>query len=336
MTRLTRTIAGITGFVVGLAAGSIAVIVWLGERGQVPMASTRRFFGEGRRRGQPLLERIHGYAYAGFPYHYIGWALNGPPKALAAPLTWLIDHLSLASGQESGTIADNYHGKVVPLDEATRLVSINQDISLTVPEQIVPFERARDIIMQEPDHIVALDCPCRISREDPCLPLDVCLIVGEPFASFILEHHPERSRRVSPAEAAQILKEEDERGHVHHAFFKEAMLERFYAICNCCACCCGAMQAHQTGTPMLIASGYVAQVDPDRCRACGECGAFCQFDAIATVAGRTAVDLSACMGCGICLTKCEQGALSLRLDPGKGVPLHIQELMQMEEALRVA
>ena len=330
MRKLARTIAGILGFVVGLVAGFIAVIAWLGERGQIPLPSTRRFFQEGRRRGQSLLEQIHGYAYVGFPYHYIGWGLNGPPKVLAAPLKWLTDHLSLSSGQESGTIADNYHGKVVPLDEATRLVSINQDISLTVPEQIVPFQRARDIIMQEPDHIVALDCPCRMSREDPCLPLDVCLIVGEPFASFVLEHHPDRSRRVSPAEAAQILIEEDERGHVHHAFFKEAMLERFYAICNCCSCCCGAMQMHRNDTPMLISSGYVAQVDPDLCHACGDCGAFCQFHALSTVDGRTVVDVSICMGCGICLTKCEQGALSLRLDPAKGVPLHIQELMQLE------
>ena len=33
-------------------------------------------------------------------------------------------------------------------------------------------------------------------------------------------------------------------------YYKDAMLGRFYAICNCCSCCCGAMQAHQHGTPM--------------------------------------------------------------------------------------
>ena len=36
------------------------------------------------------------------------------------------------------------------------------------------------------------------------------------------------------------------------------MLGRFYAICNCCKCCCGAMQAHLNGVPMLASSGYVA------------------------------------------------------------------------------
>jgi hydrogenase maturation factor HypF (carbamoyltransferase family) len=46
-------------------------------------------------------------------------------------------------------------------------------------------------------------------------------------------------------------------------YYKDAMLGRFYAICNCCSYCCGAMQAHQHGMPMLASSGHVAQVDAD-------------------------------------------------------------------------
>ena len=66
-------------------------------------------------------------------------------------------------------------------------------------------------------------------------------------------------------EAVAILQAEQERGHVHHAFFKDAMLQRFYAICNYCSCCCGAMQAQRNGTPMLASSGYVSRVDEDAC-----------------------------------------------------------------------
>jgi heterodisulfide reductase subunit A-like polyferredoxin len=61
---------------------------------------------------------------------------------------------------------------------------------------------------------------------------------------------------------------------------KDAMLGRFYAICNCCACCCGAMQAHQHGTPMLASSGFVGQVDAALCAACGSCADSCQFAVI--------------------------------------------------------
>jgi ferredoxin len=197
---------------------------------------------------------------------------------------------------------------------------------LTNLEKVIPYALARDIVLQHPDHIVVLDCPCRVARPAPCLPLDVCLVVGEPFASFVAEHHPNRSRWITPDEAVAILRAEDERGHVHHAFFKDAMLGRFYAICNCCACCCGAMQAHRSGTPMLASSGYVSHVDADLCVGCGVCVDFCQFGALSVEDGAAVVDAAACMGCGVCVSQCAQGALALVRDPAKGEPLEFRDL----------
>jgi len=230
--------------------------------------------------------------------------------------------------------ADTYHGKVVPLQAARQLVMVQEDIRLPDLEQVIPYAQARAIILKNPDHIIALQCPCRSSRQDPCLPLDVCLIVGEPFASFVAEHHPQKSRWITPAEAQDILQAEDERGHVHHAFFKDAMLGRFYAICNCCACCCGAMQAHRGGTPMLASSGYVARTDPDLCIACGDCAEACQFGAITVNDYNSTVDASLCMGCGICVNKCAQRALALERDSRKGEPLEIATLITAAGALR--
>jgi ferredoxin len=163
--------------------------------------------------------------------------------------------------------------------------------------------------------------------ENPCTPIDVCLIVGDPFASFIREHQPGRSRWISRNEAVQILKPEDERGHVHHAFFKDAMLERFYAICNCCECCCGAMHAHHNGIPMLASSGYISQVDEALCIGCADCVDYCQFGALEVIDGWNQVDYEKCMGCGVCVDKCPQGALALVRDESKGVPLEICTLM---------
>jgi Pyruvate/2-oxoacid:ferredoxin oxidoreductase delta subunit len=225
------------------------------------------------------------------------------------------------------TFADGYHGKVVPLEAATQLVTVGEDVDLGDLEQIVPYPVARDIVLKHPDHIVVLDCPCRSARENPCLPLDVCLIIGEPFASFVAEHHPQRSRWISQGEAVEILRAEQERGHVSHAFFKDAMLGRFYAICNCCSCCCGAMNAHRNGTPMLASSGYVAQVDADLCAACGTCADYCQFAAISVDDGFAHVDAAACMGCGVCVAHCPQDAVSLLRDATKGEPLEIQKLI---------
>ncbi len=221
------------------------------------------------------------------------------------------------------SFADTYHGKVVPLETAEQLVHLHDGFTVPDLEQVIPYKRARSIIMKNPDRIAVLDCPCRVSREHPCLPLDVCLIVGDPFASFIREHQPDRSRWITADEAAAILKAEDDRGHVHHAFFKDAMLGRFYAICNCCECCCGAMQAQRNGTPMLASSGYVSQLDEDLCIGCGDCNSYCQFGALELVDGLNHVIYDNCMGCGVCTSKCDQGALSLVRDEAKGIPLEI-------------
>jgi Pyruvate/2-oxoacid:ferredoxin oxidoreductase delta subunit len=115
---------------------------------------------------------------------------------------------------------------------------------------------------------------------------------------------------------------------VHHAFFKEAVLERFYAICNCCSCCCGAIQSHKHGTPMLASSGFVATVNEDACIGCAECTTYCSFDALSIVDGVNQVDFEKCMGCGVCVSHCEQQAIELVLTPEKGIPLEMGKILE--------
>lgn len=302
--------------------------------------STRAFAREARKLpGYNWLDFLHGYVYGRWPYFYIGVGIGTHPAAKwLAPLAGLLDRLLVrqragAPGQGGINFADTYHGKAVPLATAKQLVQINEEIRIPDLEQVIPYKRARSIMMKNPDRIVALDCPCRVAREHPCLPLDVCLIVGDPFASFVREHQPERSRWITRDEAIAILKAEDERGHVHHAFFKDAMLERFYAICNCCECCCGAMHAHRNGTPMLASSGFVCQVDADLCIGCQECAPYCQFGALEVDQGVCTVLFDHCMGCGVCIDKCPQGALALAREASKGVPLEICALMESAAAV---
>jgi Pyruvate/2-oxoacid:ferredoxin oxidoreductase delta subunit len=296
--------------------------------------STAALFREGQQTpGYSFGDWVHGYIYGRWTYLYISIGIG--EHWLAKTLVPLINHItSLVPRQknikpgETGTSADGYHGKVLPLEAATRLVTVGEEIRLTDLEKVIPYAKARDIVLKNPEHILALECPCRSARPNPCLPLDVCLVIGDPFASFVEEHHPRRARRITPAEAVDILRAEDERGHVHHAFFKDAMLGRFYAICNCCECCCGALQAHQNGTPMLASSGYICQVDETLCISCGECQTACLFGALSQGKLASQVDQAACMGCGVCVSRCSQGALSLALEPSRGIPLEITELMK--------
>ncbi len=299
--------------------------------------STHSFYRHSKELGRyGFKDWLHGYIYGRWAYFYIGFGTGEHWLAKKCkPAAKLIGSLfkfftkTGSAGEKKDTVsfADTYHGKVVPLENARKLVTINQPLQLPDLEKVIPYKRARDLILENPDHIVALECPCRSVRENPCLPLDVCLIIGEPFASFMLEHHPHKARAITQDEAIGILEAENRRGHVAHAFFKDVMLDRFYAICNCCSCCCGAMQAQRNGTLMLASSGYVCRLDLDKCEACGDCAAVCQFDAIDM--NRTQrLDEAACMGCGVCVNHCEKQALTLVLDPSRGEPLEIHKLMQ--------
>jgi ferredoxin len=307
-------------------------------KSRIVQPSTRAFFDEANQTpNYSLFDRVHGYVYARWPYLYISLGKGNHPLAKKlSPLWKVIASIwpkSTSPENGSGTLADGYHGKVVPTETAKQLVTINQEIHIDDLEQVIPYPKARAIIMHNPDHIVALECPCRAAKENPCTPLDVCLIVGEPFASFVHEHHPERSRWIDSEKAIDILEAERERGHVSHAFFKDAMLGRFYAICNCCECCCGAMNAYRNGTPMLASSGYICEADNDLCIGCGTCEDVCQFGAVSISDGYSVIHYEKCMGCGVCVEHCTQEALTLVRDENKGIPLEINKLIEQAVTL---
>ena len=231
-------------------------------------------------------------------------------------------------------ICDTYHGKVITSEDARRIITINRDVEIRNLDQVLPYMHAKDLILKNPHNIAGYECPCRGQKKDPCRPTEVCLVIGDPFVDLLRMFQPFRSRRISPEEALQILREEDERGHIHTAWFKTAMLNRFYAICNCCKCCCLGMKfMAEHHMNMLIPSGYRSVVGQG-CTGCGVCATFCQFDAMTLITStdngnerrRCEVIREKCFGCGICQGKCTNVAISLVLDPHKGVPLNIEAL----------
>jgi ferredoxin len=227
-----------------------------------------------------------------------------------------------------------YHGKVVTLKDAVQLVTQKHPLALPpVSERVLPFKIARDVVLEHPESIAVGTCACRKVAAHACLPMpaEVCLMVGEPWVSFITEHNPQMFRRIGQSEAVEVLHAAHERGDVHAAYFKKEMRGRFFAICNCCDCCCIGMRMWnmlEGAVPFLAPSGYRMSVG-EACTGCGACAADdgCPFHAMRMdVSGRAVVDGDKCMGCGACERTCAAGALKLERAPDRGEPLDLEEL----------
>jgi ferredoxin len=306
----------VTIILILVAALLVAVLaLWLfGERWRLIQPSTRRSMQD---IGSPRLLRrssLEGYVYGRWTNQYVNLLINFIfPRLKPRGRRWVSDH---------------YHGKVLTPEHAEALICLDQDIPLRDLEQVIPYPVARDLVLSGPPEVAVYECACRHARAHPCRPTQVCMVVGRPFVDFVLEHNPHSSRRLTQAEALQLLQEEHERGHLHSAWFKDACMDRFYAICNCCKCCCGGIEAMvKYGVPMLASSGYVARVDQSLCSGCGACKDACLFEAI-EVNRVASLDWQACMGCGVCVGQCPHEAIALVRDTRKGTPLDVRLLAQ--------
>jgi ferredoxin len=306
------------------ALGTILLVLVLtllyAERGRLLQPSTWKSARAAGLRRIVNLTALHGYIFGRWTNQYMHTLIYSVfPRLSEAGKRWW---------------ADRTHGKVLTHSQASAIISINKDIALRDLEHIVPYPMARDLVLKGPPDVVVFDCPCRFSREEHCEPTQVCMVIGQPFAQFTLEHKPHESRKLTQAEALDLLRTEHERGHFHSAWFKEIMLNRFCGICNCCKCCCGGLEAMtRYGIPIMASSGYVAQIDEDLCNACDICVGACPFGALSTD-GVAHLNWNKCMGCGVCVTQCSLEAISLVRDERKGMPLDVEVFAHEQTALR--
>jgi ferredoxin len=296
--------------ILAVAALILLAGLWLfAERGRFLRPSTWRLMRE----GGIGLDTLHAYVYGRWTNQYVGVGVHRIlPGLRPRGKKWLSDH---------------YHGKVLRAEEAQAIIDSKKDIPLQDLEQIIPYPVARNLVLAGPPDVAVYECGCRHAHAQPCQPTQVCMVIGQPFVDFILEHHPRSSRRLTQAEALELLRAEHQRGHLHCAWFKDAMMNRFYAICNCCKCCCGGVEAMtKYGIPMMASSGYVAALDGDLCNQCGACVDACPFHAVSMDDSAVVTSWELCMGCGVCVQQCPAQAMTLVRDEKKGVPLDVRVL----------
>ena len=87
-------------------------------------------------------------------------------------------------------------------------------------------------------------------------------------------------REISKEEAYAILKRAEENGLIHELSNTDGTGE-VSGICNCCECSCLSLRGGRLfNDPTIMKSNYRAQVDKEKCVACGQCVENCQMNAL--------------------------------------------------------
>jgi len=240
-------------------------------------------------------------------------------------------------------LTSRYHGKIILLSDARKIVRLDKDVAVPddVAKSVIPYDMAYQIIFRNPDSIVAVECACRNARKHDCQPANKCLMIGEPFSSFMLEHNRKANPiKLTRDEALDLLALCKEKGYVTNAYCKDGAGNQMYAICNCCPECCVSISAHKLFGSLhikessLAHSGYGVSINARKCGSRKRwdnvaCIPICPFGAISMKEDGSGpvVDPKLCMGCGTCAEACPEHAIEMIASTERGVPLNIHELV---------
>ncbi len=182
---------------------------------------------------------------------------------------------------------------------------------------ILDYERATHIV-EEAKYIGLGTCYCRhkmYHAGHPCeidAPWEVCLTFDNVARS--LAEHGDYARLISKEEAKEVLELSYESNLVQ---IGENVREHPAFICNCCGCCCEALQAARKFSPMqpVATTNYIPKVSLETCIGCGKCAKVCPILAISMKEKRPVIDEEICLGCGVCARNCPAKAIALERRP---------------------
>ena len=142
-------------------------------------------------------------------------------------------------------------------------------------------ERCSKYIEDNEGHLSVTPCQCRRVRRmmnegSGDLDEGLCIFMGHVGDMF---NHTGKGRPVSVAEAKELLQKAEDRGCVHQ--ITTLHQGETFAICNCMPESCLALGVSQYyNTPATSKSNYVAEIDHEKCVACGQCTDRCANNAI--------------------------------------------------------
>ena len=197
-----------------------------------------------------------------------------------------------------------------------RTIPVNRSIDPQLP--ILPHEAAARLI-EKKEHFVVAPCICRQERRlagQGCdRPLETCISFGDAGSYFV---QTGIGRPVDRQTVLDLLETADRAGLV----LQPSNSRDPAWICCCCGCCCGVLRTVKTypRPAELMAAAFSVQLDATACIGCGVCVDRCQMDALCLAGNRVRLDIQRCIGCGLCVSTCSSGALRLVRKPRQKQP----------------
>ena len=186
--------------------------------------------------------------------------------------------------------------------------------SKALPPDATPEENIIDVV-KGVDYWAVSNCGCRVFEQAAlghrkCQhPMDVCMSFGE-IGRWAAKNG--FAREITCDEAIKVVLKAEDEGLIHYG------LPSFGIMCNCCKDVCLNLLGLQIGLPHVMGPNpFVAVCDEETCTACSICDDRCHVDAI-TIDKFATVDVNKCLGCGVCVVGCDQGALKLQRRPSTG------------------
>ena len=212
--------------------------------------------------------------------------------------------------------------RVLPVEATLTTVTEPRTIPMNVvipdPRQVLPIDIIAEVMKKEETLIGVAECYCRRTKRivgEACdYPLETCFVFNR-LAQTLIEHG--FARKIEYTEAMKIIRQCEELGLVHNV---DNCTEEIQSLCNCCSCCCVLLKVWARGqTNAGAPSRYVVEHDVDKGILCETCISRCPTNARSVINERLVSNTSMCLGCGLCVTTCPQGAnrMVLREKPSK-------------------
>lgn len=186
--------------------------------------------------------------------------------------------------------------------------------SLAMEHHVAAYEDAANLL-RAAGRIVLADCICRKQKEvigKGCGKLgEACFMFGS-MGQYYLDKG--MGREVSLEEGLEVLAEAARQGLVT----QPGTAQNPAGMCNCCGDCCGVLATlnRHPQPARLVFSNHIAKLDQDACTGCGLCLERCQMGALTLGDDGVAVlNPERCIGCGLCTLTCPGQALSLAPKP---------------------